>query len=141
MANVAGHVELVFADERVEQLAAALADVGLEGQDPARREDLADDLAVPAVLRRVLDDEEGAVLLLTLDRHAAGAGEALEVVVGSQDVGVAGQGPEFELLVVVDRHLVAQPTVGRVRVAKRVVVVRIELEHAPPVPSLPCRST
>ena len=47
-----------------------------------------------------------------------------------QHVGVPRQRPEAEVLVVIERRLVAQPLVVRVRVFVKVVVVRVEEQVA-----------
>ena len=125
------HVELRLAAETVEQLPATLPDVGLQCIDAPRGEDLADDLAVPAMLRRVLGDEQRLGLLEwhLLDRRSGRAGEAREIIVRRHHVGVAAQQPEVQLLVAIDRRFLAEAGEDRVGVAESFVVVRVVLKR------------
>ena len=59
---------------------------------------------------------------------AAGVGEVLPGAQRRLDVGVARQHPEVVAVVVVDRRLVAQPGVGRVRVGVDLDVVGVEVD-------------
>ena len=58
-----------------------------------------------------------------LEGHPVGVGEPVEIAEGGQHVLVAGQGPEVELVVAVDRRFVPEPGVDRIRVLVDLVVV------------------
>ena len=113
-------VEPVGADERVEAGGAELADLLLERVHPPRREDPRHQAAVHGVHGRVLEQHHARrqlhARLDDLEDVAPGVGERLPVDERLLHVGVAGQRPDVVALVVVDRRLVPEPAVRRVRV-------------------------
>ena len=99
---------------------------------PLRREHPRDERTVHGVQRRVLVDEHARrhdrVCLDHLEDVALGRAEPLPVLQRRLDVGESAQAPEVEPLVVVERRLVPQPPVGRVRIGVDLDVVRVVVQ-------------
>ena len=128
------HVEAAGADERIEDADAVLAHLVLELGHRPGREHARHEAAVHAVLRRVLEHDHAAGELDAgaddVEDVAAGVRERLPVHEAAFDIGTARQRPEVEVLVVVDRRLVAEARVGGVGVGVDADVVGVEV-HRP----------
>ncbi len=117
------------ADERVERARRVGPDLGLDGGQPARREDPAEQSAVQVVVGRVLEDEHARrhldLGLDDLEHRPLGRAVGLPVDEGLLDVVVAAQRVEVVLLVEVEGRLVAQPLPHWVGVGVDVEVVGV----------------
>ncbi len=106
-------------------------DAFLEVGDAPRSESFGDE-PTHAHVARVVHREEGHHLVGVgpvggrIERDTVGAREPGVVAEGRDDVGVAGQGPEPEVGVVVGRFLFTEAAVGGIRVFVEGVVVRVE---------------
>ena len=125
-------VELVAPVEAVEQRARPLA--ARSGSSSAMRRGV----KRRAISLRIAVCSGGSISIIdfvdgagVLDRHPAGRRVRAGIVQTVEHVVEARQGPEVHALVVVQRHVVAQPPVRGVRVAVEVVVERIELHRGP----------
>jgi hypothetical protein len=106
--------------EAVEQTARMGSDTRRQGRDGFRPERLADDLAQKLVTWRIHRQKGGARQREQLvHRDAARARERLPVAKGALYVGEPRDGPEVALLVPIDRHVLQQRPVDRVRVDLR----------------------
>ena len=127
--HVAHHVEGARFDGGVEVSHGQGADLRFELGHPARREGLGDERAHAGVAGWVHGQERHRLVGLGpvgggIESDAEAVGEVGGVAEGGQDVGMARQRPEVELVVAVERGLGAQPRVGRVGVLVDLVVVR-----------------
>ena len=121
-------VERALAVQRVEQAGAQGADVVFEERHPPGREGLGHQPAVAGVLGRVHEDHDLHVRRLGpehLEHGAVRGAEGLGVAAEGVDVGEAAHGVEVEIVVVVQRRLVAQPPPDRVRVDLVALVERV----------------
>ena len=131
-AEVEHEVEPVVALERVEAGGAERPDLVLELLHPARGERPGDQGPVHRVLRRVLVDEDARrhdrVGLDHLEDVALGRAQPRGVLQRGLDVGETAEAPEVESLVAVERRLVPQALVGRVRVGVDLDVVGVVVQ-------------
>ena len=116
---------------RVEMLDGDLDDAGLQLANSPWREALRDQSAQPEMPGIVEGEERHHPVRLVVagdrvERNAVPVGQRRAVAEALHDVGVPRQRPELLLFVAIERGLVAQPLVVRVRVLVEVVVVRIE---------------
>ena len=124
-------VELVLTLDLVEEVVRQRRDLHLEVGDAARREGPGHELAQLRVVGRIHHDHHrDAVGLLRhdLEHDPVARDERLVVEEPGEHVVVAAQGPEVELLVVIDGRLVAQALPDRVRIGVDLVVVGVVVD-------------
>ncbi|HEU5024526.1 MAG TPA: hypothetical protein VFV01_06345 [Spirillospora sp.] len=127
-------VEAVGPGERVQDGGAEPADPRFQHPDPARSEDAREQAAVDVVDGRVLEDEGARRDLVAqlddLQDVSAGRGERPPVRQPALAVGEPGDRVEVVFLVVVERHLFPEPSVGRIRVLSDACVVGVPVDPA-----------
>src|SRR5438309_6187027 len=126
-------VAAAASDEAIDVRRRDRADAGREVRDPLGGEAAHDEPAHAVVTWGVHGEEGGGLRWMRvarpLERHAVGVREVLAVLEAGEHIVVARQGPEPEAVVVVERRLVAQPAIGRIRILVQVPGEGIELEH------------
>ena len=132
--EVLHEVATALRHERLEQADGGGADERLEALHPARREGAAHELPEPIVARRVEGDhhrrglEHLRVQPLEDDAFRRAVGRPVDE--RWQHVAEARQGPELELLVAMERLVVAEPAVDRVRIFLELVREGVQLHAA-----------
>src|SRR5262249_55523792 len=118
-------------DEWLEKADGDLADEGLELRHSPWREDTAHELPEPIVLRRIGEGGHRRQLqglrVEALEEDALHGAVGRPVDEGGHDVGEAGQGPEVEVVVAVERGVVPEPAVDRVGVVVEIVREGVQL--------------
>ena len=109
-----------------------LADVRLKGSHPPRCEGTGDQAAQSPVVRGVHAQKghhRPGFEDITLQRNPVGIREAHRVPESGQNIGMTRKRPEITLLAVVDRCLLAQARIGRVRIFVDLPVVGIKIDQ------------
>ena len=128
-------VETVRLQSGVEVLHGDLGDARLEFANAPRGEAFRHQSAQPQV-RGIVEREEGHHLVRVqgardrVERDAVLVRQRRAVAEALQHVGMPRQRPELQFVVAIERRLVAQPLVVRVRIFVEVVVVRVEHQFA-----------
>ena len=120
--------------QRVEGAGAELAHLRLDGVHRLRREHARQQAAVQVVDRRVFHEDQAGRDVEAghdrLERRSLARAVGVPVDEGLLDVVVAAQRVEVELLVAVERRLVAHPLPERVRILVDLVVERVVVDVA-----------